>query len=90
MDPESAGLLKRAAPAAAAAAAAVGADAWSVDPYRPLSRTSRWWRVLAVARRFAAADMSYEVEDLRPAVGRAITQTCTEAFAAELAAMGVL
>jgi hypothetical protein len=40
--------------------------------------------VLAIARRFATADMSYEVGALGPAVRRAITQTCTAAFASEL------
>jgi hypothetical protein len=37
-----------------------------------------------VARRFAVADMSYEVGRLGPAVRRTVTRTCTPAFAAEL------
>jgi hypothetical protein len=40
--------------------------------------------VLAVARRFARADMSYEVGEVGPAVRAAITGTCTTAFAAGL------
>jgi hypothetical protein len=40
--------------------------------------------VLDVARRFAAADMSYEVGDLTPAVRRTLVETCTAGFAAQL------
>jgi len=57
---------------------------WLVDPDSPLPRDSRWWPVLAVARRFAAADMSYQVDEVGPAVRRALARACTEAFAAEL------
>jgi hypothetical protein len=37
-----------------------------------------------VARRFARADMSYQVGAVGPGVSSAITATCTQAFAAEL------
>jgi hypothetical protein len=57
---------------------------WLIAPDGPLPRASRWWSVLAVARRFAAADMSYEVGELGPTVRRVIAQTCTAAFAAGL------
>jgi hypothetical protein len=57
---------------------------WLIDPDEPLPRDSRWWPVLAVARRFAVADMSYEVGKLGTAVRRTVTRTCTPAFAAEL------
>ncbi len=51
-----------------------------------MPRHSPWWQVLAVARRFAGADMSYEVGEVGRAVQSAITQTCTQAFAAGLLA----
>ncbi|HEY5318013.1 MAG TPA: hypothetical protein VIJ20_08530, partial [Solirubrobacteraceae bacterium] len=57
---------------------------WLLVPDEPLPADSRWWRVLAVAHRFAAADMSYEVDELGPAVRRTIARTCTAAFAAAL------
>jgi len=57
---------------------------WLIDPDEPLPRDSRWWPVLAVARRFAVADMSYEVDEVGPAVRRTIARTCTAAFATEL------
>jgi hypothetical protein len=57
---------------------------WRIDPDAPLPRHSPWWPILAVAHRFAAADMSYEVDEVGPAVRSAITQTCTRAFAAAL------
>lgn len=57
---------------------------WLINPDVPLPHRSPWWRVLAVARRFAAADMSYEVAEVGPAVRAAILGTCTAAFAAEL------
>ncbi|MDQ6805937.1 MAG: hypothetical protein M3065_13440, partial [Actinomycetota bacterium] len=58
--------------------------AWLINPDQPLPRRSPWRRVLAVARRFALADMSYEVDEVGPAVRSAITQTCTRSFAADL------
>jgi hypothetical protein len=57
---------------------------WLIDPDEPLPRNSRWWPVLAVARRFAAVDMSYEIGEVGPAVRRTITRTCTATLAREL------
>jgi len=62
----------------------VFAGSWSIDPDAPLPRDSAWWPVLAVARRFSAADMSYQVGELGPGTRRGIVRTCTPAFAAEL------
>jgi hypothetical protein len=69
---------------AAAAPRVAPHGSWLTAPDAPLPRDSRWWQVLAVARRFAAADMSYEVGELGPAVRRTLAQTCTPAFAAAL------
>ena len=68
----------------AQARSAAPRGSWLVAPDGPLPRNSRWWPVLAVARRFARADMSYEVGELGPAVRRTIVETCTGAFATEL------
>jgi hypothetical protein len=57
---------------------------WRIDPDQPVPRRGPWRPVLAVARRFANADMSYQVGEVGPSVRSAITATCTEAFAAEL------
>lgn len=57
---------------------------WRVDPDQPLPRHGPWRAALAVGRRFARADMSYQVGEVGPSVRSAITATCTQAFAAEL------
>jgi hypothetical protein len=57
---------------------------WLINPDAPLPRNSPWWPVLAVARRFAVADMSYEIGELGPAVRQTIATTCTTRFAAGL------
>jgi hypothetical protein len=53
---------------------------WRIDPDQPVPRHGPWRPVLAVARRFANADMSYQVGEVGPSVRSAITATCTEAF----------
>lgn len=63
---------------------ALSRGSWLIAPDAPLPPDSRWWPVLAVSRRFAAADMSYEVGELGPAVRRSLARTCTARFAAEL------
>lgn len=57
---------------------------WLINPDERLPRGTPWWQVLAVARRFAVADLSYEIGQLGPAVRRTIMATCTAAFAAGL------
>jgi hypothetical protein len=59
---------------------------WLIAPDAPLPADSRWRPVLAVARRFAAADLSYEVGLLGPAVRGTLARTCTAAFVAALLA----
>ncbi|HWF26317.1 MAG TPA: hypothetical protein VG275_12755 [Solirubrobacteraceae bacterium] len=75
-----AGLAGHAAPAARHARP----DLWLINPDAPLPRLSPWRPLLAVARRFAAAYLSYEVGELGSAVRRAIVGTSTPAFAAQL------
>jgi hypothetical protein len=57
---------------------------WLINPDAPLPRPSPWRPVLAVAGRFSAAYLSYEVDAMKPAVRRGITGTCTTPFAAQL------
>jgi len=80
--PLAAGLLRTAPTRAPARRAAH--PTWLVNPDQPLPRRSPWWPALATARRFAMADMSYEVGELGPAVRRAIAGTCTRALDAQL------
>lgn len=60
------------------------AGLWVVNPDGPLPSDSRWPPLLVVARRFAAADDDYETGRLSTGVRRAIRQTCSPEFAAEL------
>lgn len=54
---------------------------WLVDPDRPVPAASRWWPVLAVARRFATANAAYQTARLSTSVRQAITHNCTPSFA---------
>jgi hypothetical protein len=69
---------------AAPAARPARPNPWLINPDAPLPRPSPWRPVLAVAGRFAAAYLSYEVDAMKPAVTRAIIGTSTSAFAARL------
>ena len=60
---------------------AIGNTSWLVDPDRPVPAASRWWSVLAVARRFATANAAYQTARLSTGVRKAITDTCTPPFA---------